>query len=89
MILLWNIRVEIGLKLIMLLTSRVLFFKRGFTRAVLKAIGKQPDCRQTLIICNSSAEIQLKTVLKNLLGIGSRGQVVGLREDTSIYCIKI
>lgn len=69
----------------MLLTSRVLSFKRGGTRAVLKAEGKQLVCRERLMTCKSSANIQLKTDQNNFLGIGSRGQVIDLRTDIILF----
>ena len=51
------------------------FFSRGLTRAVLSSWGKVPDDSDWVIRARTSSSMHMKFSLKNLVGIGSRGQV--------------
>ena len=51
------------------------FFSRGLTKAVLSSWGKVPDERDWEISARMSSSMHRKLSLKNLVGMGSRGQV--------------
>ena len=60
-----------------MLGSRLLFFRRGFTTAVLKKARKTPFWREQFTMYNSWSSKNPQSVLKNGVGIGSNRQVVG------------
>ena len=60
-----------------MLGSKLLFFRRGFTTAVLKEAGKTPVWREQFTMYNSWSSKNPQSVLKNGVGIGSNRQVVG------------
>ena len=66
-----------------MLGSRLLFFRRGFTTAVLKEAWKTPDWGEQFTIYNSWSSKNPQSVLKKGVGIGSNRQVLGFtREKT-------
>ena len=61
-------RLEMGLKLFRTEESKLLFFRRGLTRAVLSSDGKIPVSREQFIMARMSLDTESKMVLKNLVG---------------------
>ena len=59
-----------------MLGSKSLFFRRGFTTAVLKVAGKTPIWREQFTMYNSWSSENPQSVLKNSVGIWSNRQVV-------------
>lgn len=55
----------------------LLFFRRSFTTAVLKAAGKTPVWREQVTIVRSWSSKNLHKFFKSDVGIGSQRQVVG------------
>ena len=55
-----------------------IFFKRGFTRAVLNSEGNIPVNKLSLTICVRAGSRTSRHSTNNGVGIGSSGQVVGL-----------
>ena len=51
----------------------MLFFRRGLTRAILNSDGKIPVSREQFTMARMSLDTELKMVLKNVVGMGSRG----------------
>ena len=82
-------RLEMGLKLFRTEESKLLFFRRGLTRAVLSSDGKIPVSREQFIMARMSLDTESKMVLKNLVGRGSRGHVDGFSCDTTLLSISI
>ena len=77
--LLKNGMLEIGWKLLKAEESRLLFFRRGFIIAIFIAVGRVPVNREWLTIAYTSSGMQLKTVLKKVVGTASRRQVRRLK----------
>ena len=75
-------RFEIGLILLDVKISRFPFSKRGFTKAVLKSVGKTPSCREWFTMTRMSSDTELKIVLKRKVEIGSREHVEGFSSVT-------
>src|SRR4029434_5722581 len=78
-----------GIKLLGTEESKLLFFRRGLTRAVLSFDGKIPVSREQFIMARMSLDTESKMVLKNLVGGGSRGHVDGFSCDTTLLSISI
>ena len=62
--------------------SRFGFLSNGLTRAVLSSWGKIPEDSDDVIRARTSSSIHSKFSLKNLVGIGSKGQVECLSFET-------
>ena len=65
-------RLDIGLYFLRMVLSRYGFFNRGFTPAVVKAVGKIPVSRGVLIIFRIERDKVSYTFLRKLLGTESR-----------------
>ena len=60
----------------------MVFLSKGLIRAVLNSCGKVPEVSDDEIRARTSSSIHSKLSLKNLVGIGSRGQVEFLSLET-------
>src|SRR4029434_8005332 len=78
-----------GLKLLRTEESKLLFFRRGLTRAVLSPDGKIPVSREQFTMARMSLDTELKMVLKNVVRIGSRGHVDSFNCDTTLLSISV
>ncbi len=56
----------------------------GVTRACLNAVGKMPVRRNVLMMCVSAVKSVGEIAWRRCVGIGSRGQVVGWLERSSL-----
>ena len=63
--------------------SRVGFWSRGLITASLKDCGTYPDDNERLIVFSNVLSIRGRISLSNLVGMGSKIQVVGLERDYS------
>ena len=57
--------------------------------ATFSADGKMPDCRDEFMMERISLDTEPNTVLKNLVGIGSRAQVAELRWETALLRVSM
>ena len=67
----------------------MLFFRRGLTRAILSSDGKIPVSREQFTMARMSLDTELKMVLKNVVGMGSRGHVDSFSYDTTLLSISV
>jgi len=65
-------RFEIGLQLLNMVLSRLLFFRRGLTTAVFREFRKLPERSEAFTTSRRSASKQFNTLLKKDVGSASR-----------------
>ena len=80
---------EMGLKLLKTEESKLIFFRRGLTRAVLSSDEKIPVNREQFTMARMSLNTEFKMILKNVVGIGSRGHIDDFNCDTTLLSISV